>query len=338
MKPIALLLITSLLLSIGGCKEGKRGKNLLPNPLGTPGEILVILDKSSGDVDTLWHSIQNVLAAEYPFLPQPEPTFNLVRISPAHFKGMKGYRNILLAKTDKTAHPTAEILIRYDAWASPQIIVSLVGPSASVVAAYILKERDKLVAIFEQAERDRQIASNNRLADQGIKLLLKEKFNVSLAIPTGFNVNKKGNNFVWISNETALTSLGLFIYTYPYQNKNTFTKDYLVAKRDSLTREYIPGPSDGSYMITGHFYEPQVTPTMFKDRYYAILRGLWEVHNDYMGGPFVSITTLDEKNNRVITVDGYVYAPKEEKRNYLRQVESILFSLHLLDDNTKSNK
>ncbi len=337
MKPIALLLIALMMLSAGGCKEGKRGKNLLPNPLGVPGEVLVILDKSGSDVDTLWRSIQNVLTAEYPLLPQPEPTFNLVRISSVHLKSMKGYRNILIVKTDKTAHSTAEILIRYDAWASPQIVVSLVGPSASAVATYILKEREKLVAIFEKAERDRQIASNNRLADQKIKLLLKEKFNISLAIPTGFNVNKKANSFVWISKETALTSLGLFIYTYPYHSKKTFTKDYLLAKRDSLTREYIPGPSEGSYMITGHFYEPKVTPVMFKDRYCSILRGLWEVHNDYMGGPFVSITTLDEKNNRVITVEGYVYAPKEEKRNYLRQVESILFSLHLLGDNPKIN-
>lgn len=338
MKPIALLLITTLLLSVGGCKEGKRGKNLLPNPLGSPGEILVILDKNGADGDTLWPSIQAVLAAEYPFLPQPEPTFNLVRINSVNFNSVKGYRNILILKTDKTAYPTAKSHIRYDAWASPQIVVSLVGPSAANIKAYIEKEREKLVAIFEQAERDRLTASNKRLADQKIKILLKEKFNIGLAIPTGFNVNKKSTNFVWISNETELTSLGLFIYTYPYQNKNTFTKDYLVAKRDSLTREYIPGPSDGSYMITGHFYEPQVTPTMFKDRYYAILRGLWEVHNDYMGGPFVSITTLDQKNNRVITVEGYVYAPKEEKRNYIRQVESILFSLHLLDDNTMINK
>ncbi|NQU81639.1 MAG: DUF4837 family protein, partial [Bacteroidetes bacterium] len=33
--------------------------------------------------------------------------------------------------------------------------------------------------------------------------------------------------------------------------------------------------------------------------------------------------------NRVITVDGFVYAPGDKKRELLRQVETILYSLKL---------
>jgi hypothetical protein len=35
-----------------------------------------------------------------------------------------------------------------------------------------------------------------------------------------------------------------------------------------------------------------------KDKYYAELRGLWKVENDFMGGPFVSLSTLDEKTKQ----------------------------------------
>ena len=45
-----------------------------------------------------------------------------------------------------------------------------------------------------------------------------------------------------------------------------------------------------------------------------------------MGGPFVSITTLDTKNSRMITIDGYVFAPEFDKREYLREVEAIIKS------------
>ena len=336
MRQITLLVFSLLLLFTGGCKEGKKGKNLLPNPIGAPGEILVVLKKSNTSSDTLWQAIQTTLGAEYPFLPQPEPSFSLVRLDPNHFNTARGYRNILLVKTDKAVYPTAKIITRYDAWASPQVVVLAVGPSQSSIAELVLKEQKQLLSIFEQAELDRQIASNKRLANQKVELLLNKEFNISLAIPAEFNVNKKADGFVWISNETALTSIGILVYTYPYQNEKTFTKNFLVAKRDSITRRYIPGPSNGSYMVAGHFYEPQVTPTMYKGRYYSILRGLWEVHNDYMGGAFVSITTLDQKNNRVITIDGYVYAPEEAKRNYVRQVEAILFSLTLPESSPKS--
>ena len=64
-----------------------------------------------------------------------------------------------------------------------------------------------------------------------------------------------------------------------------------------------------------------------KNNYTIEIRGLWNVYGDFMGDPFLSLTVLDEKRKRVITVDGYVYAPKFNKRNYLRQVEAILYSL-----------
>ena len=69
-----------------------------------------------------------------------------------------------------------------------------------------------------------------------------------------------------------------------------------------------------------------------KDKSFAEMRGLWEVVNDYMGGPFVSHTFLDEQNHYVITMVAFVYAPKYDKRNYLRQVESIIYSFDWADE------
>ena len=50
-----------------------------------------------------------------------------------------------------------------------------------------------------------------------------------------------------------------------------------------------------------------------------------------MGGPFVSYTLLDTVYNRVVTVDGFLYAPSDPKRDLLRQVEAILKSLTVTD-------
>ena len=68
----------------------------------------------------------------------------------------------------------------------------------------------------------------------------------------------------------------------------------------------------------------------YDGKHYAMLiKGLWTVENDFMAGPFVLNVVLDQKSNRVIYMMGYVYAPDEEKRNKLRQVESIIFSMKL---------
>ena len=43
-----------------------------------------------------------------------------------------------------------------------------------------------------------------------------------------------------------------------------------------------------------------------------------------MGGPFVSYTTVDTATGRVLTIDCYVYSPKNHKRNDVRGVEHLL--------------
>jgi hypothetical protein len=36
---------------------------------------------------------------------------------------------------------------------------------------------------------------------------------------------------------------------------------------------------------------------------------------------------VDEQRNRVITIDGYVYAPKFDKREYLRQLQALALTV-----------
>jgi len=51
------------------------------------------------------------------------------------------------------------------------------------------------------------------------------------------------------------------------------------------------------------------------------------MENDFMGGPFFSMTMYDEPNQRIVTVEGYAYAPYFDKREYIREVEAVVKSL-----------
>jgi len=46
---------------------------------------------------------------------------------------------------------------------------------------------------------------------------------------------------------------------------------------------------------------------------------------------------LDASRQRVFICDGFVYAPQKNKRNYLRQVEAMIYTLSFLDQE-KNNK
>ena len=57
-------------------------------------------------------------------------------------------------------------------------------------------------------------------------------------------------------------------------------------------------------------------------------RGLWKMlDGEAMGGPFVSLTRLDPVNGRVVTAEAFLFAAGQKKRNALRQIEAILYTL-----------
>jgi len=58
-------------------------------------------------------------------------------------------------------------------------------------------------------------------------------------------------------------------------------------------------------------------------------RGMWKLIGDFMAGPYLSYTVIDQSKGHLITVEGYVYAPNKDKRDLLRQLEAVLFSLNL---------
>ena len=90
--------------------------------------------------------------------------------------------------------------------------------------------------------------------------------------------------------------------------------------------ENIPGMFENTYMIISPIITPSVQYKKYGVHEFAELRGLWEVHNDYMGGPFVSHVFYNPNGQDMVMLQAFVYAPKYDKKNYLKQIESVLYS------------
>ena len=138
---------------------------------------------------------------------------------------------------------------------------------------------------------------------------------------------KNFTDFMWIRKETQHNSEGLIIYTYDFVDTLAFNKERIISFQNSMTEEYIPGPSEGSYMTVAKEYSPILSKQIdFKGMFAVETRGLWRLEGDFMGGPFVNYTFVDQKSNKVITIIGYVYAPNAPKRDMMIQMESIVYS------------
>ena len=110
---------------------------------------------------------------------------------------------------------------------------------------------------------------------------------------------------------------------------SAFTAKYLITIRDSILKSNVPGPTTGSYMSTEKRFEQVHNYFEHNGNYASEMRGLWRLENDFMGGPYISLAELDASNQRIIVAFGYVYAPSKDKRNLLRQVEAMIYTLKL---------
>ncbi|MDD2559116.1 MAG: DUF4837 family protein [Bacteroidales bacterium] len=326
-KTVRLLLMTALLLFVS-CKDKTIRNPLAPSAVGTPWEVLVVLDKDYWDRPA-GESIFAILDQDVPGLPQPEPRFVISRCDDDEFTGiLKPVRNIIQIEiSNKYSEP--KLHYYQDQWASNQYVLKIVAPDEELFVFFVEKNAEMITTYFELAERERSLQYIRKTHNREFSEKVYQQFGFKVLVPGFMKLSKQADNFFWASNYQNKKRQDMVIYTYPYTDKNTFTPEYLNAKRDSVMRNNIPGGPEGSYMRTQKADPPVYTGINIKAKYAAEIRGLWEIKGDMMGGPYVSLTRLDEVNQRVVTVEVFVYAPEEDKRNLLRHNEAALYSLEL---------
>lgn len=176
---------------------------------------------------------------------------------------------------------------------------------------------------------NRAISIVEKTYTSNVYRILKEKHDVTLKVPEKFDYYKDTTNFFWATNNAATGRMDIVVYTFPYTDINTFTPEYLVAKRDSVMKENMPGSFPGSYMATEARFGVGYSAMTLHGKYCGEMRGLWKMQGDMMGGPFVSHVRLDESNNRIVVAEGFVFAPETDKRNYIKRMEASLYTLRL---------
>ncbi len=315
------LLILAAVLALVSCKSTKA---LLPNVSGKAGEIIVVIDKNDWE-GNLGTKVRDLLACDCPFLAQREPLYSLVNVPPGGFGDLfKVHRNIVYFNLNPQVDSSA-VRYRSDVWAAPQCLVQINAPTSERAAELLTENGSKIVSFIEQAERDRVIRNSIRYEEREIAPKVAEVFGGSPHFPTGYKLKKLTSDFGWIADEKQYTLQGILIYKYPVSG-NDLTLNKIIAKRNEVLKNNVPGMFENTWMTTGTFMPPSLEFIRFRGREFAQVRGLWEVENDYMGGPFVSHSFYSPDGSEIIVAEAFVYAPKYDKRQYLRQVESILFS------------
>lgn len=312
--------------------------NHKPGAAGDLGDILVVMDDhhwkgAAGD------TIRVAFEAFQYGMPYPgQPMFQLRHTDPKDLSRLtKVNRNILLVNIkDLPQYKKAKVKKTNDLWANGQIVFQVYTATAEDFINTFNEYEQVFIDEYNLQERAWNTKKFNDNPNYDIQIALKKDHQLSVTVPEGFDLKENKADFVWLQLNRMRkqgkrehdVNQDIFIYTYPYTDDSTFTMEYLINKRDSICKHHVPGAVPGSYLATQYEYQPpQGEETMYNEQFAVEMRGLSKMVGDHRGGPFISLTTLDEKNNRIITVEGTVFAPNFKKREYLRELEAILYSL-----------
>lgn len=317
-------LLALLLLSCGSGNE-----RLLTSATGSIYECLVVSDASVKE------AVVQTMGGDMYGLPQMEAYFTTSHVTPAQFDDLfKATRNILIV--DINANKYTHILAKksVDVWSKPQAMMRIQAPDTETFLAYWNENGEAIREWFVREELTRQIrfyrANTNKdarawLQKQGYDMLIPEDF-ITIA----------SDSVLWCCNNKGPMRKDILVYSYPYTAQEQFSNEAIIAKRNAIMGQRVSAQVEGSHMGTEFKHFPPVSRQVpaLRDTvggFYAVeTRGLWKMlDGEAMGGPFVSLTRLDQVNGRVVTAEVFLYAPGQKKRNAMRQIEAILYTLKM---------
>ena len=314
--------------ALAGCEPSTRTPRGM-TAQGSPYEIVVVSNTPTWE-GPAGDTLRSMLRQPVPAISRNEPMFDLLRVTPDGFKNIIAkHRNIIKLLVNPTVE--AGIGVQYDVSSHPQTVILVQAPDQTTLAQYLSDNRSNLLYVLEKSERDRTLEYAGKFNEPSLRALLKDKFGITMNVPKGYVLRNAADDFVWISYEYPSASQGFFIYTYPYKGVESLSAGALTKARNRFAA-LIPGPSEGSYMTTYDGFEPESRAIRIGGRLWIEMRGLWDVAHDFMGGPFVSYSTVDTETNRVLTLDCYVYSPQKNQRNYLRALEHLVYLIEFPAD------
>tara|TARA_B100000123_G_scaffold98979_1_gene72299 strand:+ start:62 stop:1039 length:978 start_codon:yes stop_codon:yes gene_type:complete len=286
--------------------------------------ITVVVDNNSWN-NTIGDKIRNLYADEYEGLPQIEERFTLKQMPYEAFSGFsRSSRNIIFI--NKKSNP--EFFFEVDKYARPQIYLEIKGNSIKSILEQIDKSKKEAINKFTNGEIEE---NKRRILKSPLKdTFAMDDFSINMKMPSAYSLYKQDKNFIWYQKQIQKGHSNIIVTQLPSQ-KNIF--DYnipsVIKLRDSIGEVFLPGRNPESFMIS----EKEYLPYQKKVNYYGIkmleTRGTWEVKGDFMGGPFLNYLIEDKLNDRVLFVEGFVFAPSKRKRDNIIELEAIIKSLKL---------
>lgn len=350
---IFLTVVSALFLA--ACGDFEKEYRSTPSAHGKPNQVVIIADESVWE-GPVGDSILYFMETPYLMLPQYEPTFDVKPLTPEAIKEAPIRRQarvvMIVADISQEASPTTQMVVedigeerlrraRTDSsynliigknkWAEGQMVIYQMGQSASAIVDNLRYNFTTLQSRIHQF--DTEMLRNTAFqagVDVELTQKIKDKYGFEMQIPDEYQLAREEGAFLWLRKDTRKLTSNILIQTMAYRDSIQLTRAGLIALRDTLGKLHISSQQPNSYMrVNAEDLPLIVDPGLIDGHFKLEARGIWELVNDFKGGPFLTYLILDDSRQRLIFLDGFILAPGEEKRNHMQYLEQIFQTIDI---------
>lgn len=347
MRFLSILYAFLLVVALAGC-SGDDNPEYFPKASGNPGDMLIVMDSTQWK-GALGKEVRKVFAAEVPGMPQREPMFNLVHLHPVRKTLLHQMRNVVYVftldqktsgsillrnkftqntinkiKTDTSFH----LSTRSDEHSKNQRVMYLFGNNEGELTAYLQRQKQNIIDYFNKMERERLVRQLPRSSNSPSQFMARE-LQCDMRVPMTYKLADRANDFVWFRLIGPNNDRDIWVTWKPYESEYQLLPDSLITWRDEILKKYIfeDPEKPNSYLVTElKEAKVQARQIRFNDHFSIELRGLWRTNHQTMGGPFVSYALVDQGRGLLYYIEGFAYNPGRDKREMLRELETILWT------------
>lgn len=297
--------------------------------IGEPYEVFVICDEPAWQ-GGLEASVRNCLEQQVEGLPRPENYFSVVdhsdidNISQLELKHSK-LLNINISTTNTSTYLSSE----ENAYATPQIIVTLYAPDAESAKQYIDNNGHELRELFEASARSISLSNSIRSKNDAMTSLFAQKVGYNMHIPGGFVAARaeEDESLLWLVRNYNKMRHYIFAFTSPVDNPYMLTIPQLIDNINDRLKVIHAENKPQSYMALSDDFSKFPSARDIDGRIWYELRACWMTHNDFMGGPIVAYTTINDDMQSMTTIAFALYAPGVKQRQIMADLEYLIHTV-----------
>lgn len=327
MKKILVVLV--VIIGLFSCENSnKKVKKHIGKADGRWNSLLVVMPSNDWK-GGLGDSIRAIFAKPISDLPSPEPQFTLTQIDYPNFSNyLLKQRNILILNINDTTHKEL-FLYKKNVFAKPQEVFQLNGTKAKIMTALNTHASEMLDTFYDKGIIAFNAEQNSTVNKKNLAAL--SKIGLKIKVPKLFKLAENKGDFFWFMKDIKNGYSNLIVYDFPItETPFDSLPNYILQKRDEIGKKYIPGELEDSHIISEIQFYPSVIQTTFKESRAFISKGLWKMHGEFKGGPYINYVIEDKPNSRYLVLEGFIYAPNTKKRNYLFELDAAIQTAELI--------